>query len=494
MKSLIRKNTWFPIALLIIALTACKEEPATNKIEVFPPVLTDFAPKTGEIGTEVTITGENLHQVDTVMFGDGLGELKYRINKNTIIVVITSASRTGKVTLKNSKGTSQSTEDFEVIFVNPAVETYPTEGTVNKDLVLEGTNLHVVDSILIDSIKTTVISKRKNEIVFRVPFVETEDPVSLQLFYFDGTSNVAAGPGGKTFTVLKESPVIDVLPDMLEKYTPISIVGENLQLIDSLFFNNVKLQILTKSDIEIVVDLPSNYFDGPATGVLKGIYYGVKELVLSDNFRVISNVNEKRYHQWDNVLLSARVPTNSNGTEYAFFDAETGMVYHSCDVHSNRMSIDFYVYDQMGFVQLYGPHNGASTVKNYKCDNKSIVSDDLVWSDFHGINTRFKILSKDSVTHLPLINAYESGSIVEITESLFEGILLPATSSPRIYKSTGDTGFDRAAHMAVDGNNLAWVRNYTTGKDGIIEILGLPREAHANGRIADVRFNIIWSK
>ena len=495
MKNLIKNYSWFMVILFVLGLNACKEEPVVNQKEILPPVLTDFTPKTGEIGTEVTISGENLHQVDTVMFGSGVAELKYRINKNTIIVVVTSASRSGKVVLKNKKGISESADNFDVVFVTPSVSEYPIDGIVTKDIVLEGKNLHVVDSILLGGTKTTIISQRKNEIVFKVPFIDTEDPVALQLFYFNGTENTTTGTDGEKFTVLKEIPVIDEIPALLEKYTQATITGENLALIDLLFFDDVELKIIGKTATEIIFDLPTNYFDGPKTGVLKGIYYGVKEIIIEDAFQIMSDVNEKRYYQWNNVLLSARVPVNSNGTEDAFFDAETGTVFHSCDAHSNRMSIDFYLYDQIGYVQLYGPHNGTSTVKNYKCDNKSIVSEDLVWADFHGINTRFKVLSKDSVNHLPLINAYEAGTIIEINDELFEGISLPGTSSPRIYKSTGDAGHDSSQqHMAVNGNNLAWVRNYTTGKDGIIEILDLPKEAHTNGRIAELTFNIIWQK
>ncbi|MDR1585779.1 MAG: IPT/TIG domain-containing protein [Prevotellaceae bacterium] len=476
------------------ALNACKEEPTINKNEILPPVLIDFSPKSGETGTEITITGENLHRIDSVMLGTGFAELKYKINENKIIAVVTSASRSGKLVVANVKGRSVSADDFTVVYVQPSVAEYPVEGTINADVGLEGENLHVVDSVMLAGAKTTIISKRKNEIVFRVPFIDTKEPVSLRLFYFNGETNAAAGPEGNTFTILQEAPFAEIIPVSLEKYTPVTITGERLTLIDSLFVGNLKMRILSKNDDELTFDLPTNYFDGAKTDVLRGIYYGIKEIILEENFHINSDVNEKRYYQWDNVLLSARVPNNSNGTEDAFFDAETGIVHHSCTAHDNRMDIDFFAYDQIGYVQLYGPHNATSVTKNFKCDNKSIVSEDLNWNDFYGITTKFKILSRDSVNHLPLINAYESGTIIEINDELFDGILLPGASAPRVYKSVSVSGFQAGSHIAVDGDNLAWVRNYTTGKNGIIKILDLPREAHTNGRIADITFTVIWEK
>lgn len=497
MKSLLKISICFFSILFAFGLSSCKEEILVDKLEIAPPVLQDFNPKNGEIGTEITITGENLHRVESVLLGEGIAELKYKINSSKIIAVVTSASRSGKITVVNPKGSSASEENFTVNFVTPSVNDYPLDGIVYTDIVMEGTNLHVVDSLLIGGEKATIISKRKNEIVFRVPFLESEDPVTLRLHYFNGEENTTVGPEGDTFVVLKEAPLALTVPESLEKYTPVSITGERLLLIDSLFVNDIKMLIKSKTDTEIVFDLPTNYFEGAGSGMLKGIYYGVREIILNDNFTINSDPNEPRFFRHENILLSARIEPNSNGTEDAFFDAESGMVFHSCLAYDNRLDIDFFVYDQMNYVQLYGPHNATNVVKNFKCENKSIDSPETLWTDFYGskgVTTKFKILSKDSVSHLSLINAYEAGTITEITEDLFEGILLPGTSAPRVYKSTTDAGFDASQHMAVNGNNLAWVRNYTTGKDGIIEILDLPKEAHTNGRIADIKFNIIWAK
>lgn len=484
-------------ALFITGLSSCNENTLVETYEIKAPVITDFSPKTGAVGTEITITGENLQRVDTVLIGDGLAEIKYRVSGSTLVAKLISTCRDGKVSVSNSKGKSESVDNFTITYLTPVIapSDYPTEGTVNSEVVIEGENLEVIDSILLGDMKVNIVSQRTNEIVFRVPYSDSEEAVTFRYVYFDGAQNLSVGPEGNTFTILKEAPLVTYCPTALTKYTPVTIQGERLTLIDSIFVGNEKVEIKSKSDSAISIDMPSNYFGGNMQGELVGIYYGVRKIIMADNFEVTADPNEARYYTHLNVLLSARVAYG--GTEDAFYDAETGAIYGSCSAYENRLSVDFYLYDQSGYVQLYGPHNGSSTVKNFKCDGVSIDPQDGSWNDFYGtggITTKFRVLSSDSANHIAVINAYNAGTIVELNDELFNGISLPATSSPRIYQSYLDAGYNvSSGHAAIDKNNMFWVRNYTTGKNGIIKLTGLPKEA-VNGRIPELTFDIIWQK
>jgi len=497
MKTTIRFKYISFFVFLLTGLIACQEDTYIETYEIKAPTITDFSPKTGEVGTDITITGENLQRVDIVLIGGGLAEIKYRINGSTMVATIISSCRNGKVQVSNSKGKSESTDDFTITYLTPviAAENYPVEGTVNEDIVIIGEHLNVIDSILLGDMKVSIISKRPNEIVFKVPFSDSEEPVAFRFAYFDGTQNLLVGPSGNTFTILKEAPFVSYCPTALTKYTPVTIQGERLTLIDSIFVGTEKVQIKQKSDTEIIIDMPSNYFGGNMTGVLTGYYYGVRTIVLAENFQVTADPNEPRYYTHLNVLLSARIAYG--GTEDAFYDAETGAIFNSCAVADNRTQVDFYLYDQSGYVQLYGPHNGTSTVKNFKCDGVSIDPQDGSWSDFYGtggITTKFKVLSSDSANHVAIINAYNAGTIVELKDEFFAGINSPGTSSPRIYKSYLDAGYSiTSGHVSIDKNNIVWVKNYTTGKNGILKVTGMPKDA-VNGRIPELTFDIIWQK
>jgi hypothetical protein len=100
----------------------------------------------------------------------------------------------------------------------------------------------------------------------------------------------------------------------------------------------------------------------------------------------------------------------------------------------------------------------------------------------------------DSANHVAVIKAFESGKIIELNDALFAGISKPGTSSPRIYVSYTAAGYSIASgHFSIDKNNIGWVRNNTTGKNGIIKLISMPKDA-VNGRIPELKFNIIWQK
>jgi len=490
---------------IVAGMSSCDEEAFVYQYEVKAPVITDFSPKTGNVGTLVTITGENLQRVDTVKIGGEMAHIKYRISASKLVAEVKSTCKTGPIYIRNTAGNATSTEDFTMTYPIPSVSSYPSSGLVFSQVVLEGENLNVIDSVFVGGVNASIISKRTDEIVFIVPYSDVEANVKIELKYFDGTSYVSIGTDGETFEVLKPSPVINSCPTSLTKYTPITIEGERLNLIDSIFVGTVKLTIKSKTETSIVVDLPTNYFTDSYTANLVGHYYGVKQLLIQENFNVYSDPNEPRYYTYTNVLLSALI--GYGGTENAFFDAETGTVYHSCDAHDNRLSIDFYLYNQAGYVQLYGPHNGSSTVKNYKCNGSTIDPADVDWSDFYGVSgitTKFRMLSPDSANHVAVINAYNSGTIVELNDAFFAGITPPATSAPRIYKNynkiNGIVGAKTAdslnvikSYMSLDYNNLSYVKNYNTGKRGIVKVVSMPQDA-VNGRIPDLIIDIIWEK
>ncbi len=478
--------------MLLGGLSACSEDPIVDKYEVPMPVVMDFTPKTGIVGTEITITGENLQRADTVRIGGGLAEIKYRINPKEMVAVVLSSSRTGKVQVSNFKGSSESSDAFTVTYLTPAVTNYPTEGTVNEDIILNGENLHVIDSVMLDNVKAGLIAKSKDELVFRVPYVDSEEPVTIKLHYFNGTTEVFIGPGEGTFNILKEKPEATVIPESLTKYQPAKIEGEHLLLIEALYIGEIKAEIKFQSDTEIRFDMPTDYFGGNMSGELRAIYYGVRQLILNDNFQVYSDPNEPRFFTHTNVTLSAREA--ASGTERAFYDAETNTIFSSCELYDNRLDVDFFAYDQSGYVQIYGPHQSGNTLKNFKCEGKSIDSGALNWNDFYGtggIETKFKVLSKDSVNHIAVIEAFEKGTITELNDEFFEGIPSPGTSGPRIYSSVENGG---TSHFSVDKFNIGWVRNYTTGKNGIIKFTGVSQQPGGNGRLPEVTFDILWQK
>lgn len=487
------KSKFLIFAAVASLLVAC-EQAYIPSHEEQSPVLTGFSPKEGEIGTEITITGQHLQRVDTVQIGGTSAAIVYRINAEKMVARVVSGNRSGKIRIANVSGAAESEDSFTVKYAVPSIAQYPDSGTVNAEIVVEGTNLHFIEQVLIAGKPAVIIAQRKNELVFKVPYSEEEEKVSLRFTYFDGTTTQSIGAEGNSFLVLKEAPIVTYCPLSLTKYSPVTLQGEHLKLIEQITVGNEPVQIKLQSDEEITIDMPTNYFGGNMTGDLKGIYYGSRVVVLMKDFQIIADPNEPRYYTHKDVLLSAR--EGYGGTETSFFDAETGTAISSCDAAANIPIIDFLLYDQAGYVQLYGPHNSSNTVKNFKCDGKTIDQQDGTWNSFYdpdnGTITCFRVLKPEVEAEKALIDAYEAGTIVELNDDFFAGVAEPTSKAPRVYRSSTDAGYSNS-HFSLDAYPYGWVKNFTTGKSGIIKVTAMPKEA-VNGRIPELQFDIIWSK
>lgn len=477
--------------VLMIAVISC-ENTYIETYEEQAPIITEFAPLEGSVGTEITILGENLQRVDSVFIGGVAAPIRYRISGSKLVAEVVSGNRSGQIRVVNIAGEATSTEHFTVHYAVPTITQCPAEGTVNAEMVVEGTNLQFVERVLLGENEATIIAQRETELVFKVPYVDEEKAVDLSFAYYDGekTNTIPSG----LFTIMLQAPIVRYCPLSLTKYLPVTIQGEFLGLVDALYVGEQPLVIKIQSDEEITFDMPTNYFGGNMTGDLTAVYYGEKRLLILQDFQIYADPNEPRYYKYENILLSARA--NYGGTENSFFDCESGTVISSCDAASNMGIIDFFLYDQAGYVQLYSPHNAANTVKNFKCEGKTIDPQDGTWKSFYdaelGTKTCFRVLKPEVEAEKAIIDAFEAGTIIDLDTAFFSGLTEPSTKAPRIYRSANDNGYSNS-HLSLDQYPYAWVRNFTTGKNGIIKVTAMPKEA-TNGRIPELQFDIIWGK
>lgn len=480
------------ILLAASLMVACKPDTNTPEPENQAPVITSFVPSEGGVGTEITIEGNNLTRVDSVWIGETLTPIQYRVSQHKLVARVISGVKSGPITVSNNAGRYTTQDIFTVHYLTPTVDNYPTEVTVYDQVVLEGNNLQFVSAVLIDNNPVSIIAQREKELVFQVPFHDDETPVTLRLSYFDGEQEQQFGPEGATLTIVKLKPLITSCPTGLTKYEPARIEGERLNLIDTLYIGTLRADIRLQNETVIEFDVPGNYFDGPFTAELKAIYYGTKEMTLCPNFAVVSDPNEPRYNSYKDVVLSARVAYG--GTEECFFDGEEGIVYGSCEVEDNMMGIDFFLYDNTGFAQLYSPSNATNTLKNYKCEGTSITAaNPTAWDSFFQISTLTRPLNPDNATQKALIDAYEAGTIVQLDDILFEGISAPSAKGIRIYEKDADAvAAGQSTYVSLDKCNHIWIRNFNTEKDGIMKLTGM--KANAENRVYEITFDIIWEK
>jgi len=481
------------LILLTMTFVSCDETTTIESQEKVAPVIDSFEPMSGVVGTQLSVTGKNLEYVDHITVGGGEANILFRVNGSLLIAEITKTSRDGKVTLINSVGESTSESEFQITYSTPKFEDLPSEASVYSNVLVNGENLNFVDSIMIAGIKSTIVSQTEKEIVFEVPFYDSEDPTDLEMDYYDGSAEKRVVLWDNAFVVTKKKPLITSVPTSVTKYNPVLIEGENLDLFDAFYVGDLKLTIISQSSTEVFVDVPTDHFEAEVDGALTGVYYGVKTMTLIDTFSALADPNEPRYYTHNNVLLSARI--KYGGTEKCFYDCETGAIYHSCDAQGSMKQIDFFLYDQSGYVQLYAPYKATNTVKNYKCDGVSIDPRDGTWNAFYGAEgtvTKFRVLQPDDAEDARIIDAYNAGTIVYLNDEFFGTAAIPDTGTPKIFRTTGDKGW-KSSYFAINDYSYGWVRNETTGKNGIIHFTDMPQEA-VNGRIPELKFDIIWQK
>jgi len=189
------------------------------------------------------ITADEAKSTQRITVGGGEANILFRVNGSLLIAEITKTSRDGKVTLINSVGESTSASDFEITYSTPSFNDLPSEASVYSNILVNGTNLNFVDSIMIAGIKSEIISQTQTEIVFQVPFYDSEDPTNLEMDYYNGTAEKRVLLWDQGFVVTKKKPLITNVPTSVTKYTPVLIEGENLDLFDAFYVGSLKLSI-----------------------------------------------------------------------------------------------------------------------------------------------------------------------------------------------------------------------------------------------------------
>ena len=92
-------------------------------IAVLAPVLTSFAPATGPVGTQVTITGTDFTTATTVAFNGTLATAVTFGSATSLVATVPTGATTGLITVANAYGSSTSTSAFTVVAT-------PTAGTL----------------------------------------------------------------------------------------------------------------------------------------------------------------------------------------------------------------------------------------------------------------------------------------------------------------------------------------------------------------------------
>jgi hypothetical protein len=458
-----KRNIFLSFALCCTALFyACDENPVIEQKSTEPPVVNDFSPRSGHFGDQITISGENLLNIDSAFIGDEPATITQLVNSRTITVKVNAQSKTGVIRVKNSLGESSTSDIFTVEYLTPTLERYPTSGKINDVILLEGENLQIVSEVLFADAVAEIVLQDRYSISVKIPYFEAEHADILLQYPVEG-GTAQSGTSDQPFELLKAAPTVSACPDSGAAGGSISIQGENLDQIDKILFGATEGNILTKTATEITVSIPEETDEGVV--VLKVIYQNDNEIILTENFYImVAGVIFR-----ENITLYA--PSNENASMYGII---TNRHYTPCEWADNLADIHLLMTGAAGGMQISGPQ-WSSGYSKFKCDGTALNAP--------GMHVRFKKLYEDR----PVDNEYitkvknrtlTSISIDELTE---QGFSLTTGSMKLVarYKDDTDDDYNKGTDEGIYPGGVNMFVIYDSGsnpvKVGFIELVSVDR-------------------
>jgi hypothetical protein len=291
MNNLLKINSiaFAAFALISSLFMSCNEETYVREILDDVPVIESFSPTTGLNGTFITVKGEYLKNVDSAAFGTGQAVIYRIINDAEIVLKVTNESASGKIRLKNSLGEVTSSENFTMLYVTPEATEWPTEGEINQDVSISGTNLQSVTKAYFTSVanpelsEAEIVFQNEEELAVRVPFVDadwanvenTRATITLE-YNSEESTEIITGPS-YTFSAIKPDFEVSTWPTSVLKNSEVNILGTNINLADSIFFGDELATFVKKTSASVTVLVPN--VDERSFVTMRVVYFSDLEIV-----------------------------------------------------------------------------------------------------------------------------------------------------------------------------------------------------------------------
>ena len=214
-----------------------------------PVILRSFSPAEGLIGSTVTVDGEGLDVVESIIFGtQSATPVQKNINRLTVVVPVGASS--GPLTLvKNNAEKILSSDNFNVIPKIVFTELQPSAGRLGLSITVIGQNFSEVASVTVNAKLINLISRSATALTFAMPAGG-----GVVLLKGVRQADVAAG-------VLTEQPsgvsVTGFSPTSGAVASQITITGMNLDKVVSASIGGVATTIISRTSGAVVVHCPT---------------------------------------------------------------------------------------------------------------------------------------------------------------------------------------------------------------------------------------------
>ncbi len=245
--------------IFVLGLSSCNEkiyvEEDTNE-EI--PVVESFEPTSAEVGAILKIYGQNLNYADNVWVGDVQADIVSKVTNSYMEVRIDNYMVDGivKVLNSNNEGTSSSGE-LTIIFNEPVLETIPSGGYINENVVITGSNLKYIKQIFVGETEAAIVSQDDQEVVFSIPF-NLNDVSTLSYVYASASGDITVTLDDNGFSVQKSWPEFVTVPTKAMINSEITVIGNNMNVVDSVYFASSKVEVTAQDETSFSFVIPND--------------------------------------------------------------------------------------------------------------------------------------------------------------------------------------------------------------------------------------------
>ena len=217
---------------------------------VVAPASITFTPTSGKVGTAVTISGLHFTGTTAVLF-NGQAATFTASSDTKITTKVPAGATTGKVTVVNGAGSTDSAADFSVI-VAPAITSFtPTFGGTGKSVTINGTGFTGTTAVKFGTATATFTFVSDTQLTATVPATAKTGAITV-------TNPAGSAVSTGVFTVATTPPTVSTFAPLLGAAgASVTITGTNLSTTTEVDFGSVSASFVVNSDTSVTATVPT---------------------------------------------------------------------------------------------------------------------------------------------------------------------------------------------------------------------------------------------
>lgn len=293
------------------------------------PVINNFLPSSGPVGTQVTINGGNLGGTTSVSF-NGAAATFSNVTAVSLVATVPQNATSGPITLVTPNGTATTVDAFIVTAPPTPAPTIisfsPSSGPPLTTVTISGRSFTGTTLVTFNDVPARYTVVSDTTITASVPNLATTGPIQVYVGNKVATS-------ADDFIVTDKNPppaptLLGFSPTSGPVGTNVTVTGTNFTNVSSVAFNGTGANFTVNSSTEIVTQVPVNATTGPlsvttATGTATS---STSFTVIPNNQPTITSFSPTSGAAGTTVILSGTNLTGATSVEFNGTKAQFSIV------------------------------------------------------------------------------------------------------------------------------------------------------------------------